>query len=85
MFTKVRKKPVEVEAVQVTAENINELAGTEIDGRKIQLGISGNTLGIATLEGYMKAKVTDWIIKGVNGEIYPCKDEIFRKTYEIVS
>lgn len=83
MFTKVRKKPVEVEAVQVTKENINELAGMEINGKTIQLGISKNTLGIATLEGYMQAKISDWIIKGVNGEIYPCKDEIFRKTYEI--
>lgn len=39
---------------------------------------------IETLEGRMTASVGDWIIKGVNGEFYPCKPEIFEKTYEVV-
>lgn len=41
-------------------------------------------LTIPTLEGNMVAKEGDWIIKGVNGEFYPCKDDIFQKTYELV-
>jgi hypothetical protein len=39
---------------------------------------------IPTLEGEMLATLGDWIIKGVNGEVYPCKDDIFKKTYELV-
>ena len=41
-------------------------------------------LKIPTLEGVMVAKESDWIVKGVQGELYPVKDEIFRKTYEEV-
>jgi len=40
---------------------------------------------IPTLEGDMKASPKDWIIKGVNGEFYPCKPDIFEKTYELVA
>ena len=49
--------------------------------------IGGGTpeITIGTLEGNMKAKIGDWIIKGVNGEMYPCKDDIFQKTYEVVA
>lgn len=39
---------------------------------------------IETLEGVMDASIGDWIIKGVNGEFYPCKPDIFEKTYEAV-
>lgn len=47
-------------------------------------GQSGS-LRIATLEGDMECRMGDWIIKGVNGEFYPCKPDIFEKTYETVS
>ncbi len=39
---------------------------------------------VETMEGLMSGKKGDWLIKGVNGELYPCADEIFRKTYDIV-
>lgn len=42
-------------------------------------------MDIQTLEGVMHANVGDWIITGVNGEQYPCKPDIFEKTYEIIS
>ena len=42
----------------------------------------GTDIFIPTLEGVMRASVGDWIIKGVNGEFYPCKPDIFEKTYE---
>ncbi len=45
---------------------------------------SGNKVLIHTLEGQMTASKGDWIIRGVAGEIYPCKPEIFAKTYEAV-
>lgn len=46
-------------------------------------GTSHPTLKIQTLEGVMTASVGDWIIKGVNGEFYPCKPDIFKQTYDI--
>jgi hypothetical protein len=75
-----RKKPVVIEAVQYLPENVDELvaflpAGTVFDGRE------GPVL-IETLEGTMSGQVGDWIIKGVQGEFYPCKPEIFEATYE---
>jgi hypothetical protein len=48
-----------------------------IDGRKV--------CQIKTLEGWMGCHEGDWILKGVKGEIYPCKDDIFRETYEEVA
>ena len=42
------------------------------------------TLTIHTLEGVMRASVGDYVIKGVNGELYPCKPDIFKKTYDVV-
>jgi hypothetical protein len=79
---KYRKKPVVVKAIQWTGDNpdaINELCG--ISRWYLQHG----ALRIATLEGVMEASVGDYIIRGVNGELYPCKPDIFEKTYEEVS
>jgi len=74
---KYRKKPVVIEAVQWTGKNKREIANF------MQGCISqGGSLFISTLEGQMTASVGDWVIKGVKGELYPCKDEIFRMTYE---
>lgn len=85
------KKPVEVQAVQWTGENIKELSdfmderhpdGT-INRRFIAYGDSYNPdLVIFTLEGNHHATVGDWIIRGISGEFYPCKPDIFEKTYE---
>ena len=47
--------------------------------------MGSRTFSIKTLEGNMKAENNDWIIKGVNGEFYPCKPDIFEKTYELVT
>ena len=59
---------------------------SEIDdfmGRTV--GNKGTTLVIHTLEGDMETSIGDYIIKGVNGEFYPCKPDIFAKTYEEVT
>lgn len=83
-----RKKPVIIEAVQFqgdlsTATLIRAWTGRDI--RVMQDEISGQIdLYVQTLEGEMHASPGDWIIKGVKGEFYPCKPDIFKETYEPV-
>ena len=87
---KFRKKPVVVEAVQflpaqkyldgimrLAAEGYRRVDLLTMEGAYPQLFID-------TLEGRMEARIGDWIIKGVNGELYPCKPDIFEATYERV-
>lgn len=86
---KYRKKPVLVEAVQFAPgsyDNVCELFDLGMNSVKTeQLGIDGTpTLLIETLEGTMTAQPGDYIIKGVKGEFYPCKPDIFKATYELV-
>lgn len=79
-----RKKPVTIQAVQLTPLNIEEVeAFVSGDLGMNPAGTGG--LVIATLEGAMHASIGDYIIKGVEGEFYPCKPAIFEKTYEVVS
>lgn len=79
---KYRKRPVVIEAIQWTGKNRGEL---EYWFGNVALNFSPvGTLTIATLEGIMKASVGDYIIKGVHGELYPCKPDIFEETYEAV-
>lgn len=81
MMPKFRKKPVVIEAIQYTEETRQEV----IDWSGASPGlIEAKGLRIRTLEGHMLAWPGDWIIKGVNGEFYPCKPDIFAKTYEAV-
>lgn len=79
MIKKYRKKPIEVEAVQWTGFNIKEIA-IFTEG-KIAM-TKDNLLCIVTLEGVQLVLVGDYIIKGIKGEFYPCKPDIFEQTYE---
>ena len=83
---KYRKKPVVIEAMQFNRENIKELekfTNNKIKKVLIEKRIDGiATCEIETLEDTMNAKEGDYIIKGINGEFYPCKPDIFKKTYE---
>lgn len=79
---KYRKKPVVIEAVQFDG-TIQSIESLQIPECSQQLG--SRTLQIQTLEGEMTAQPGDWIIRGVKGEFYPCKPEIFAATYEEVS
>jgi hypothetical protein len=79
---KYRKKPIVIEALQVSEINIKECYDFCSDIMKAHT--VPLELFIGTLEGLMRADVGDWIIKGVNGEFYPCKPDIFDKTYEEV-
>ena len=91
MKKKYRKKPVVVEAMQFTGDNWLEIQNwMEESGSKRllipEIDVNGKVMGILikTLEGDMRANIGDYIIKGVNGEFYPCKPDIFAKTYEEV-
>lgn len=74
-----RKKPVVIAAVQHNGD-IGDLP-EKIQREVLATDIDGSCF-FSTLEGVMKCSVNDWIIEGVNGELYPCKPDIFEKTYE---
>lgn len=81
---KYRKIPVEIEAFRFGIDEYPDWFQNAFENPNFSIGGSDeNTLNclIDTLEGTMKANYGDWIIKGVNGEIYPCKNDIFEKTY----
>lgn len=70
-----------IEAVQyIGEENLEEILGLE----PLKFGLLGDHLVIVTLEGKMEVSIGDWVIKGVKGEFYPCKLDIFEMTYEKV-
>lgn len=82
-----RKKPVVIEAVQYdgTENSVVEiLQMKETNSSAKSIRVDAGDLLIHTLEGVMRADKGDWVIKGVNGELYPCKPDIFEKTYERV-
>ena len=79
---KYRKKPVVIDAVQWDGTNHEDvLYLTDFD---ITINESSHECKIDTLEGVMTAQIGDYIIKGVQGEFYPCKPDIFNMTYERV-
>lgn len=95
MVMKAKKKPVVIEFIQFNG-NSNK---TEIEkwiGKELKYEVFSDSayeagegapyfsIFIPTLEGEMRADPNDYIIKGVNGEFYPCKPDIFEKTYEVV-
>ena len=80
---KYRKKPVVIETIQYTGDNAEECIALQI-GTPRPVWDKGDHLIIGTLEGNHRADVGDWIIKGVKGELYPCKPDIFDMTYEKV-
>lgn len=80
---KYRKKPVVIEAVLWTGENAEEVHKLLSLGLGSDAGfIKGRYVDIGTLEGVMVASPGDYIIKGIKGEFYPCKPDIFAATYE---
>lgn len=94
MIKKYKKKPVVIEAIQWTGNNLKEVI--EFTGKHPKFSEwfksfeeyeeyvkkDGNILKIFTLEGTMGASIGDYIIRGVQGEHYPCKPDIFVATYE---
>ena len=87
-MAKYRKKPVVIEAIQFIDDS-EELIHISVFMNDSDLVINYSEknnpkLKIETLEGIMNASLGDYIIKGINGEFYPCKPDIFEKTYEVV-
>ncbi len=84
---KFRKKPLIIEAKRLCEPYAPDDIANWCGGRICSIGGVGANLWIEieTLEGVMKAEYGDWIIKGVRGEFYPCKSDIFEETYEFVS
>lgn len=91
------KKPVSIYAIQYSqsrpvptiewlvrndVEHIYECTQINIDTLVCEGGTEDHELYIVTLEGKMRVSDGDWVIQGVKGEFYPCKDEIFRETYD---
>lgn len=93
---KYRKKPVVIEAIRWTGDNLQEVIGftgkhqrwgewfQSWEEYEARVKADGGIFKIITLEGSMEASPGDWIIRGVKGEYYPCKNEIFTMTYEPV-
>lgn len=83
---KYRKKPVEIEAIQWTGDNRDEIwefCPLSYFNTDLETGML--SLMVQTLEGFMQASIGDYIIKGVKGEFYPCKPDIFDMTYDKVT
>ena len=84
MAVKYRKRPVVIEAIQWSGSNWHLM----LDWVKWQYGADvfndHGKLIIPTLEGDMTADEGDWVIRGIAGEFYPCKPDIFEATYEAV-
>lgn len=91
MIQKFKKKPVEIEAIQYNGNNdfeirnwSNDLVYSSPVLEPTNENPTGSYLQIKTLEGIMTAIVGDWIIKGIKNEFYPCKNDIFLMTYDVV-
>lgn len=94
MIKQATKKPITIEYVQWNMLNLDEIQA--FVGKKLEMELESEAAYIAgvappcysiiipRLEGNMKAMPDDYIIKGVNGEFYPCKPDIFLKTYDLV-
>lgn len=79
MVIRYKTRPCEIEAIQWTGKNIIEILDW---GQGKILWNDVDDLFIDTLEGRMQASINDYIIKGLRGEFYPCKPDVFEKKYE---
>jgi hypothetical protein len=77
---KYRKKPIVIEAGQFVDETLRECC--QFIGIENILSASPEHIEIKAIEGPLRASLGDWIIKGVKGEFYPCKPDIFEATYD---
>lgn len=87
---KFRKKPVVIEAMNWTGDNLSDVidfTGLNVSAahwtkEELEATVKNKGLKIFTLEGPLNASAGDWIIKGIKGEFYPCKPDIFAASYE---
>ena len=88
---KYRKRPIEVDAVQyeghgcfVRGGRVPDWIFDALEARVLTATNGTDPFRIKTLEGELTVSPNDWIIRGVNGELYPCKPDVFAKTYDSV-
>lgn len=81
-MAKYKTKPCEIEAVKWDGLNIKEIKA--FVGDSFEYNAAKLSVTIHTLEGNMRADVGDYIIKGLRGEFYPCKPDVFEKKYELL-
>jgi hypothetical protein len=89
---KYKKKSIIIEAeqwfkgkkIEGVIENIAEISMPSFNDSDPEITLSPSIFYIPTLEGNMQLSEGDWVIKGIEGEFYPCKNSIFQKTYEVV-
>lgn len=79
-MAKYRKKQVVVEAFRLGVDESPRWFRDACDAGRVEL--HGSRAVIETLEGKMRAEKGDWVIQGVQGELYPCKPDIFQQTYD---
>lgn len=87
MVEKYRKKPIEIEAIQFDGNNLKDVIDF-INDETFYCPIpyeSGHLINVDTLEGTVTCYPGYWLIRGVKGEFYPCRDDVFRMTYEKVN
>lgn len=92
-MNKYKKKPIIVEALKFNGSNVNEVrhfcgSSCTVFGYGLEEILPSkhySQIIIHTLEGDMKVSNNDYIIKGIKGEFYPCKPDIFEQTYELVN
>lgn len=84
-MAKFKKKPVVIEAIRYGGDENFNFVRIFVGNDTPLHRLGDSMLGIETLEGVMKVSPGDWIIKGIKGEFYPCKPDIFEQTYEPVS
>ena len=83
MVKRYRTKPCEIEAIQFTGTDENKIDLHRFMGFQYYVDENCNVV-IPTLEGNMNASLGDYIIKGLRGEFYPCKPDVFEKKYELI-
>lgn len=83
-MNKYRKKPLVIDAVQYTNTNFQEIIRICYEKLLLESPFR-NTLIVKTLEGDMKLNIGDWLIRGIKGEFYPIKNDIFLESYEAVN
>mgnify|MGYP000654455013 CR=1 FL=1 len=91
-MAKYRKRPVVIDAIEWTGENLREIINftglhdsvKHLSWEEYETLVKEKGLKVFTLEGSHMASVGDFIIKGVANEVYPCKPNVFKKTYEAV-
>ena len=76
------KKPVTIEAIQLTDDNHSEIIQWLSSYDVESYTLNSSEFYVKTLEGDMKANVGDYIIKGIKNEFYPCREDIFKMTYD---